>query len=101
VLFFTRLDCPACDAVLAKVLKRLDDVDGLDVYVADVASADDAAIRQWAASRAINPAWVRGGRVSLNHDNGILRRIGGSTGDIPALFVRRGDDIRTIQYAGL
>ena len=101
VLFFTRLNCPACDAVLGRLLERLDGIGGVDVYITDVPSSDDTAIRQWASNRAIRPDWVRSGRVSLNHDKGILRRVGGSTGDIPALFVRRGDDIRTLEYADL
>ena len=101
ILFFTRLDCPACDAVLATVLRRLDEIDGLDVYVTEVSAADDGAIRQWAASRAIQPDWVRAGRVSLNYENGVLMRIGSSAGEIPALYVRRGDDIRAIAYSDL
>lgn len=101
ILFFTRLDCPTCDAVLSTVLRRLDEVNGLDVYVTEVSSSDDAAIRQWAASRAIQTDWVRAGRVSVNHDNGVLMRIGGADGEIPALYVRRGDEIRAIAYADL
>lgn len=101
VLFFTGLDCPACDAVFGKLLTRLDRIDGIDVYVAGVPATDDALIRGWAGKQEIDADWVRSGRVTLNHDAGTLSRIAEDPTDVPALFVRRSGDIRPISYAAL
>jgi integrating conjugative element protein (TIGR03759 family) len=101
VLFFTGLDCPACDAVLAKLLGRLDGIDGIDIYVTDADASDDAGIRRWAEAHAIKVAWVRDGRVTLNHDMGVLSRIADSSTRPPALFVRRQDQVSPLSYASL
>jgi integrating conjugative element protein (TIGR03759 family) len=100
VLFFTGLDCPACDAVMTKLLDRLDRIDGIDIYVTDAKASDDAAIRRWAEAHAIKVGWVRDGRVTLNHDTGVLSRIDGATRP-PALFVRRQDQVSPLAYAAL
>ncbi len=101
VLFFTGLDCPACDTVLQKLLDRLDRIDGIDIYVADAKASDDAGIRRWAEAQAIKVAWVRDGRVTLNHDTGLLSRIADGATRPPALFVRRQDQVSSLSYAAL
>jgi integrating conjugative element protein (TIGR03759 family) len=101
VLFFTGLDCPACDAVLGKLLLRLDRIDGVDIYVTDANSSDDAVIRRWAEGHAIKVAWVREGRVTLNHDTGVLARIADDSTRPPALFVRCQDQVTPLSYAAL
>ena len=101
VLFFTGLDCPACDAVLGKLLQRLDRIDGVDIYVTDADAADDAGIRRWAEDHAIKVAWVRDGRVTLNHDAGVLSSIADGSATTPALFLRRQDQVSPLSYAAL
>src|SRR5690606_24420685 len=96
VLFFTGLDCPACDAVLGKLLKRLDRIDGVDIYVTDADSSDNAGIRRWAEAHAIKVAWVHDGRVTLNHDAGVLSRIADGSTRPPVLFVRRQDQLNPL-----
>jgi len=42
ILIFARPDCSACDMLLNRLLQRLDQVTGLDIYLLDIASNDDA-----------------------------------------------------------
>ena len=46
--------------------------------------ADDAHIRTWAQRIGIDPAKVRGGQITLNHDTGRWASLGLS-GDLPAV----------------
>lgn len=101
VLFFTAVICPPCDAVLSRLMKRLDGIAGIDIYVTQVDGSGDEAIREWAAAHAIEADWVRSGRVTLNHDRDVLSRIGEGTTSVPALFVRRDDQIRRLAYGAL
>ena len=41
VLLFARPDCAACDALLARVLARLDRLDGIDVFLAGIPAGDE------------------------------------------------------------
>jgi len=100
ILLRLALDCPSCDAVLAKALARLDDVAGLDIYVTDVTQSHEQAIRDWARAHSIKAEWVRARRVTLNIDdvaNG--ERDGGEPP--PTLYVRRGESIERLAYAVL
>lgn len=101
VLFFTRPDCPACDALLGKLLKRIDEVAGIDLYIAGVESGDDQAVRTWAVDRGIDPAWVRNRRVTLNHEAGVLERLTEGKGEIPYLLRRRGEDVSALRASEL
>jgi len=101
VLFFTGVNCPACDAVLARLMKRLDGINGVDIYVSPIDGSGDDEIRKWAAAHAIEADWVRSGRVTLNHDRDLLSRIAKETTTVPALFVRRDDQIRPLAYGAL
>jgi len=101
VLFFASLKCPACDTVLGELLDRLDRIAGIDVYVMDVASSDNAAIRMWADEHGIKPEWVREQRVTLNHDAGALQRISTEPAEPPTMFMRRDEQLLPLSYSDL
>lgn len=101
VLFFTRTDCPACDALLGKLLKWIDEVAGIDLYIAGVNPGDDQAVRAWAVDRGIDPQWVRNRRVTLNHDAGVLERLTQGKGEIPYLLRRRVEDLSALRASDL
>ena len=101
VLFFTAVICPACDAVLVKLLSHLNSVAGIDIYITDVSKTDDAAIRTWAEAHGIKREWVQSRRVTLNHDAGALQKIADGPHETPALFVRRNERLSKLAYAEL
>jgi integrating conjugative element protein (TIGR03759 family) len=101
ILFFTAVMCPACDAVLVKLLSHLESVAGIDIYITDVDKSDDAAIRTWAKAHGINHDWVKSRRLTLNHEAGALKKIGNGAHETPALFVRRNDRLSKLSYADL
>jgi integrating conjugative element protein (TIGR03759 family) len=101
VLFFTRAQCPACDAVLVKLLSRLESIAGIDIFLTDVPDNDDSVIRSWAESKGIDAEWVRSRQVTLNHDAGTLQKITDDAPEIPALFVRRNQQVSKLQYTAL
>jgi integrating conjugative element protein (TIGR03759 family) len=101
VLFFTRPACPACDALLDGLLKRIDTVAGVDIYLAGVTEDDDQGVRAWAAEHGIDPAWVRNRRVTLNHEAGALARLTQGKGEIPYLLRRRGEDLSALRASEL
>jgi len=100
VLVFTRLQCPACEAVLATVLSRADDVSGIDVYITDP-SANDADIRAWAEQLNIDRNWVKERRVTLNREADALAKLSGKSTMVPALFIRRDGELLALNYADL
>ncbi len=101
ILFFTAVKCPACDAVLVKLLSHLDSVAGIDIYITDVSKTDDAVIRTWAEEHGIKAEWVRERRVTLNHEAGALKKIADGPVETPALFVRRNERLSKLAYAEL
>ncbi len=101
VLFFTRTDCPACDVLLQRLLKRLERVAGLDIYITGMNAGSDAAIRDWAARHGIDPAWVHSRRITLNHEAGALERLTRGRGEIPYVMRRRGQDLSAVRAAEL
>lgn len=101
VLFFTRTDCPACDVLLERLLKRLDRVAGIDIYITGMNAGGDAGIRNWAARHGIDPAWVRSRRITLNHEAGALERLTRGRGEIPYVMRRRGQDLSAVRAAEL
>ena len=101
LLFFTRPECPACDVLMNRLLKKIDVVSGIDIYLRDVAPGDDAAVRAWASTHRIEPDWVRSRRITLNHDAGALDRLTHGQGDIPSVFRRRGEDVIPLRAADL
>jgi integrating conjugative element protein (TIGR03759 family) len=101
LLFFTRPDCPACDLILRKLLKRIDQIDGLDIYLSDVPQGDDSAVRDWASTHQIDPAWVHSRHITLNHDGGALDKLTKGQGEVPTLFRRRGEALLPIRAVDL
>jgi len=101
VLFFTALECPACEAMLVTLLKHLNTVAGIDIYFTDLARGSEARIRAWADEHGLEPAWVRGRRVTLNIDNGMLASLSDEGSQVPVLFRRRGEAVEALAYADL
>jgi integrating conjugative element protein (TIGR03759 family) len=101
LLFFTRPDCPTCDLILNKLLKRLDEFDGVDIYLSDVPQGDDRVVRDWASNHHIDPAWVHSRRITLNHDGGALDKLTEGQGEVPTLFRRRGEALSPIRAVDL
>ena len=91
VLFFTRPDCASCDALLRRLLKRVDTLAGVDIYLLGLPVNDDKAVRDWAEQQAIEPRWVRSRRVTLNHDGGALSQLTQGQGAVPYMLRRRDD----------
>ncbi len=101
LLFFTRPDCPACDLLLNKLLKRIDEVSGIDIYLTNVDKGDDRAVRDWASNHQIDPDWVHSRRVTLNHDGGALDKLTQGQGEVPAVLRRRGEDVSRLLVSEL
>ena len=101
IVLFTRVDCVRCEALLERVLSRLDTVDGLDVYLLDVAPGDASTVRTWASSRNIVPADVRSRRVTLNFDAGAFAALTHGRADVPYLMRRRGETLTPLPAAAL
>ena len=101
VLFFTRPDCSHCDSLLARLLSRVNEVAGIDIYLADVNSGDEVAVRAWASERGIRPEWVKRRKVTLNFDAGALERLTGGQALLPVLMRRRGEDIEPLAASAL
>ena len=95
VLFFTATNCVACDVILDRLLAKLPTIDGIDIYLLDVAAGDENRIREWAGVRKIKPEWVHERRVTLNVDAGALDkyslRLGEPLDQRPVVLRRRGD----------
>lgn len=101
VLFFTRPDCASCDVLLRRLLKRIDTVAGIDVYLLGLSPNDDKAVRDWAEQQAIEPRWVRSRRITLNHDGGALSELSQGKGDVPYLLRRRSDVLSMLSPSAL
>lgn len=95
VLFFTDTQCPACDAVLERLVSQIDHFAGVDLYLIDVSAGEEARIREWAAAQRIDPQWVNQHKITLNRDGGALDKVTANTGlsrpKIPILILRRED----------
>ncbi|HBM67067.1 MULTISPECIES: TIGR03759 family integrating conjugative element protein [Pseudomonas] len=77
---FVQDACPACDQTALKLQAA---GKAFDIYVVG-SRADDARIRAWAQNIGIEPAKVRSGRITLNHDAGRWLSLG-LPGDLPAV----------------
>lgn len=96
VLFFTRPDCASCDALLRRLLKRVDTLAGVDIYLLGLPTNDDKAVRDWAEQQAIEPRWVRSRQVTLNHDGGALSQLTQGQGEVPYMLRRRDDALAVL-----
>ena len=83
--------------LLQKLLKRIDAVSGIDVYLSEVVPGDDAAIRDWASQHQIDPNWVRNRKITLNHDSGALHKLMDGQGEVPYLLRRRGEELSPLR----
>jgi len=101
VLFFTRPNCPACDVLLERLLKRIDRIGGIDIYLTGTQLGDDQAIRDWAGDHMIKPEWVRTRRTTLNHEAGALEKLTHGKNDLPYLMRRRGDELSVLSASDL
>ncbi|MCP5314525.1 MAG: TIGR03759 family integrating conjugative element protein [Chromatiaceae bacterium] len=101
VLFFTRPDCASCDVLLQRLLKRIDTLAGVDIYLLGLPPDDDTAARDWAERQSIAPRWVRSRRVTLNHDGGALSELTQGKGQAPYLLRRRGDVLSVLSGSAL
>ncbi|MCP3878915.1 MAG: TIGR03759 family integrating conjugative element protein [Sulfitobacter sp.] len=96
VLFFTRPDCTSCDVLLARLLTRIDQIAGVDIYLAGIKPGDDKVVRDWAATHGIAPEWVQGRKVTLNFEAGALAELTAGRGEIPYLMRRRGENLAVL-----
>ena len=87
--------------MMTKLLTRIDDVSGIDIYLKDLPPGNDTAVRAWASTHHIDPEWVRGRRITLNHDGGALAKLTSGKGDVPQVLRRRGTDLSTLQLSDL
>ena len=101
VLFFTRPDCASCDVLLQRLLKRIDSVAGVDIYLLGLPRDDDTAVRDWAERQSIKSDWVRSRRVTVNHDGGALSELTRGKGQVPYLLRRRGDVLSVLSGSAL
>ena len=99
ILLFARPDCAGCDAVLERLVARIDRVAGIDIYLSGIAVGDEQAIRDWAAARDIRPDWVRTRTVTLNFEAGALGELG--QGELPILMRRRGESVTRLAGSAL
>ena len=93
VLLFARPDCSRCDTVLERLVARINQIAGIDIYLSGIAPGDEQAIRDWAAARGIQPAWVRARRVTLNFEAGALAELAPAQSELPVLMLRRGETV--------
>ena len=101
LLFFARSECPACDLMMRKLLQRIDEVNGIDIYLTGVALGDDGAVRDWASRHQIDPEWVRNRRITLNHDGGALEGLTNGQGAVPYILRRQGEDLLQLRPSDL
>lgn len=96
ILFFSTPRCGACDALLQDVLRQMDRIAGIDIYLSQIAPSDTASVRSWAARRGISREWVKTGRVTLNFEAGTLAKLGQDKATLPVIMRRRGDAITQV-----
>ena len=101
VLFFTRDECPVCDALFGRLIQRINAIAGIDIYLTGQPGGDDEAVRDWAKNHGINTEWVRTRRVTLNHDAGALEQLTHGEGEVPSLMRRRGEVVSPLRAADL
>ncbi|MCP4963899.1 MAG: hypothetical protein GY926_01545 [bacterium] len=86
---------------MGKLLQRIDEVSGIDIYLMDIAPGDDTEVRAWASSHQINPEWVRNRRITLNHDGGALDKLTNGEGEAPYMLRRRGEELSQLRSTDL
>jgi integrating conjugative element protein (TIGR03759 family) len=87
--------------LVGKLLKRIDEVSGIDIYLMGLAPGDDVSVRDWASDHQIDPEWVRNRRITLNHDGGALASLTDGQGESPYILRRRGVGVSRLQASDL
>ncbi len=87
--------------LLGRLLRRVEEIAGIDIYLSGLAPGDEAAVRDWASARGIRPEWVRSRRVTLNFDAGALEKLTRGKVQAPVLMRRRGDHIEPLTASAL
>lgn len=98
ILFFAGRDCAACDAVLERLLSRLDSVAGIDIYLT---VDEEDAVRTWAATRGIEPDWVQRRKITLNLEAGTLATLVDGPRVLPVVLRRRGESVTPLPGGAL
>lgn len=101
LLFFARPECSPCDLMIGKLLKRIDDIDGIDIYLMDVGPGNDTEVRAWALKHNIARQWVKNKKITLNHDGGTLNKLSKGQGKVPYVLRRRGEDLMQLRLSNL
>ena len=101
LLVFTRPECSVCDLMMGKLLKRLDDINGIDIYLLEVGPGNDTEVRAWALTQKIDPEWVKNRRITLNYDGGSLEKLSNGKGEVPYILRRRGENLRQLRLSDL
>ena len=101
LIFFTRPECVACDVIMGKLLKRLDDISGIDIYLMDVGPGNDTEVRAWASTQKIDPEWVKNRRITLNYDGGTLDKLSKGQGKVPYILRRQGENLTKLRLSDL
>ncbi|MCY4142648.1 MAG: TIGR03759 family integrating conjugative element protein [Gammaproteobacteria bacterium] len=92
IMYFTSLDCLACEVIYERTAQLLLEVDGIDVYFLGTSTDDHVQIRNWARERGIVPLDVRSNTITLNADNGSLKTLVPRMHEVPFLMLRRGEE---------
>ena len=96
LLLFLSLDCTLCDIVFDEAYTRISKLHGIDLYFVDSDANDRDQIQDWAKSRRIDAQHVLSGRVTINHDDGLLASIDPDADSIPLLKRRRDDELKPL-----
>ncbi len=108
LLYFPDLNCQDCGKLVHWLFDRLLTTTdtGLDIYVRQ--STTEEQVRQWAIDQAITLDWLQGGKVTLNRDQGLFKRLRENTprskntdSGISTLFLSRHDQLFTVPTASL
>ena len=87
-LFFTRLDCDACELWWSRLVSEWPRNAKIDIFVDGVENAEQ--LKRWAAQHRLDAGQFRSGSVSLNRLSDELSSIAGPRAEPPVLFRERG-----------
>lgn len=86
---FVELDCSVCEDVLQRVLRFGRQTAGVDIYVMESDELDKSVLHAWANRQAIPPSAVQAKHITLNFDDGLLKRINPRAIEVPVVLRRR------------
>ena len=93
---FIGLECVMCDEILKRVFQLGRELAGVDVYIVGVSEVHESELHGWARRQGIPPMAVQTKRITINIDNGLLKRVHPRADDIPVVMRRRGDRLEPI-----